>query len=151
VTSLLRYSCKLNLSKFAGEISPNGSTRSSLVAYTDLYSFLEEVASHFAGDDENLEQTEQEIVLAAIANIADDKLTSFALRLALTDHLGMLRDPDPTCSPKPTPHSLHHRSNNPSPRVRAGRKQLHSRQTRREKRQWPRNKKLRNHSIMAPD
>ena len=37
-----------------------------LVVYIDPYSFLEEVASHFAGDDENPEQTEQEIVLSAL-------------------------------------------------------------------------------------
>jgi ParB family chromosome partitioning protein len=66
-----------------------------LVVYIDPYSFLEEVASHFAGDDENHEQTEQEIVLAALGNAADEKLTSFALRLALTDHLGLPRDTDP--------------------------------------------------------
>ncbi len=66
-----------------------------LVVYIDPYSFLEEVASHFAGDDENHEQTEQEIVLAALGNTADEKLTSFAMRLALTDHLGLPRDTDP--------------------------------------------------------
>jgi len=66
-----------------------------LVVYIDPYSFLEEVASHFAGDDESQEQTEQEIVLAALGNTADEKLTSFALRLALTDHLGLPRDTDP--------------------------------------------------------
>ena len=66
-----------------------------LVVYIDPYSFLEEVASHFAGDDENHEQTEQEIVLSALGNTADEKLTSFALRLALTDHLGVPRDTDP--------------------------------------------------------
>jgi ParB family transcriptional regulator, chromosome partitioning protein len=66
-----------------------------LMVYIDPYSFLEEVASHFAGDDENHEQTEQEIVLAALGNTADEKLTSFALRLALTDHLGLPRDTDP--------------------------------------------------------
>jgi ParB family chromosome partitioning protein len=66
-----------------------------LVVYIDPYSFLEEVASHFAGDDENHEQTEQEIVLAALSNTANEKLTSFALRLALTDHLGLPRDTDP--------------------------------------------------------
>ncbi|RXH54467.1 hypothetical protein [Granulicella sibirica] len=42
-----------------------------------------------------MEQTEQEIVLAALADSADDKLTSFALRLALSDHLAIPRDTDP--------------------------------------------------------
>ncbi|SEB52617.1 hypothetical protein [Terriglobus roseus] len=57
--------------------------------------FLEEVASHFAGDDENHRQAEQEIVLSALGTTADIKLTSFALRLALTDHLSLPRDTDP--------------------------------------------------------
>ena len=66
-----------------------------LVVLIDPYSFLEEVASHFTGNDENHELTEHEIVLSALENTADEKLTSFALRLALTDHLGIPRDPDP--------------------------------------------------------
>ena len=62
-----------------------------LLVQLDPYTFLEEVASHFAGDDENRLQTDEEIVLAALANTADDKLTSFALRLALTDHVDIPR------------------------------------------------------------
>jgi ParB family chromosome partitioning protein len=66
-----------------------------LVVYIDPYSFLEEVASHIAEDDETHEQTEQEIVLSALDTTADEKLTGFALRLVLTDHLGLPRDTDP--------------------------------------------------------
>jgi ParB family chromosome partitioning protein len=58
----------------------------------DPYGFLEEVAGHFAGDDENTEQTEEEIVLAALGRTADDKLTSFALRLLLSDHVAVPRE-----------------------------------------------------------
>jgi len=58
------------------------STFLRLLVHIDPYSFLEEVASHFAGNDENAQQTDEEIVLAALDNTADDKLTSFALRLA---------------------------------------------------------------------
>jgi ParB family chromosome partitioning protein len=65
------------------------------VVFSDPYSFLEEVATHFAGENENHEQTEQEIVLSALDTTADEKLTSFALRLVLTDHLGLPRDADP--------------------------------------------------------
>ena len=50
------------------------------------------MASHFAGNDENVQQTDAEIVLAALDNTAEDKLTGFALRLALTDHVGIPRD-----------------------------------------------------------
>jgi ParB family chromosome partitioning protein len=60
-----------------------------LLIHIDPYSFLEEVASHFAGNEENEQQTDEEIVLAALYNTADDKLTGFALRLMLTDHVGI--------------------------------------------------------------
>ncbi len=66
-----------------------------LLIRLDAYSFLEEVASHFATDDENQQQTEVEIVLSALDSIADDKLNGFALRLALTDHVAIPRDGDP--------------------------------------------------------
>jgi ParB family transcriptional regulator, chromosome partitioning protein len=66
-----------------------------LLVHIDPYSFLEEVASHFAGNGENAQQTDEEIVLAALDNIVDDKLTSFALRLALTDHVGIPRENEP--------------------------------------------------------
>ncbi len=66
-----------------------------LLVYIDPYSFLEEVASHFAGNDENAQQTDEEIVLAALENTADDKLTSFALRLALIDHVSIPRENEP--------------------------------------------------------
>jgi ParB family transcriptional regulator, chromosome partitioning protein len=66
-----------------------------LLVHIDPYSFLEEVASHFAGNDENAQQTDEEIVLAALENTADDKLTSFALRLALIDHVSIPRENEP--------------------------------------------------------
>lgn len=66
-----------------------------LLVHIDPYSFLEEVASHFAGNDENVQQTDEEIVLAALDNTAEDKLTSLALRLVLTDHVGIPAEDDP--------------------------------------------------------
>lgn len=45
--------------------------------------------SHFAGNEETVQQTDEEIVLAALDHTADDKLTGFALRLALTDQVGI--------------------------------------------------------------
>jgi ParB family transcriptional regulator, chromosome partitioning protein len=64
-------------------------------SHIDPRSFLEEVASHFAGNDENAQQTDEEIVLAALDNTANDKLTGFALRLALTDHVSIPRENEP--------------------------------------------------------
>lgn len=66
-----------------------------LLIHIDPYSFLEEVASHFAGNEENLQQTDEEIVLAALRNTADDKLTGFALRMTLTDQVGIPHEDQP--------------------------------------------------------
>jgi ParB family chromosome partitioning protein len=66
-----------------------------LLVNIDPYSFLEEVASHFAGNDENSQQADEEIVLAALDNTAEDKLTGFALRLVLTDHISIPREDEP--------------------------------------------------------
>jgi ParB family chromosome partitioning protein len=59
------------------------------------YSFLEEVASHFANGDENSQQSDDEIVLAALDGTADEKLTGFALRLVLSDHVGIPHESQP--------------------------------------------------------
>ena len=50
------------------------------------------MASHFAGTDENQQQTDEEVVLAALDNTPDDKLIGFALRFALTDHVSVSRE-----------------------------------------------------------
>lgn len=57
----------------------------------DPYTFTDDVAEHFAGDENN-QQTAEEILLNTIDSLADDKLTSFALRLALTGHTGIPRE-----------------------------------------------------------
>lgn len=59
------------------------------------YSFLEEVATHFANGDENTQQSDDEIVLAALDGTADQKLTGFALRLVLSDHVGIPQENQP--------------------------------------------------------
>jgi ParB family chromosome partitioning protein len=59
------------------------------------YSFLEEVSTHFANGDENAQQSDDEIVLAALDGTADEKLTSFALRLVLSDHIGIPQESQP--------------------------------------------------------
>lgn len=59
------------------------------------YSFLEEVATHFANGDENTQQSDDEIVLAALDGTADEKLTSLALRLVLCDHIGIPHENQP--------------------------------------------------------
>jgi ParB family chromosome partitioning protein len=59
------------------------------------YSFLEEVATHFANGDENAQQSDDEIVLAALDGTADEKLTGLALRLVLSDHIGIPQESQP--------------------------------------------------------
>jgi ParB family chromosome partitioning protein len=51
------------------------------------YSFAEDVAAFFASDKDSInQQTPEEVLLSAMDGIADEKLTGFALRLALTAH-----------------------------------------------------------------
>jgi ParB family chromosome partitioning protein len=59
------------------------------------YSFLEEVAVHFANGDENTQQSDEEIVLAALDATADEKLTGLALRIVLSDHTGIPHEGQP--------------------------------------------------------
>ena len=59
------------------------------------YSFLEEVANHFTNCDENAQQSDDEIVLAALDATADEKLTGLALRLVLSDHIGIPHESQP--------------------------------------------------------
>jgi ParB family chromosome partitioning protein len=66
------------------------------------FSFLEEVATYFANGDENVQQSEEEIVLAALDNTTDEKLTGFALRLVLSDHVGIPHESQPDFSLRPT-------------------------------------------------
>ena len=65
-----------------------------LVVHLD-YSFLEDVAAHFASGDENTERSDEEIVLAALDATADEKLPGLALRIVLSDHIGVLHDNQP--------------------------------------------------------
>ncbi len=52
------------------------------------------VAAHFAVDDENNQQTPEEILASTLTNLPDEKLTGFALRLALTGHTDIPRESD---------------------------------------------------------
>jgi len=58
----------------------------------DPYTITDDVAEHFAGDNENNQQTAEEILSSALSETTDDKLTSFALRLALTGYVAIPRE-----------------------------------------------------------
>jgi len=54
---------------------------------TDPYSFGDDVATFLAGDEDySNERAPEEVLLLTIDGLADEKLTGFALRLALTAH-----------------------------------------------------------------
>lgn len=59
------------------------------------YSFLEEVANHFAKGDENSQQSDEEIVMAALDGTVDEKLTGLALRLVLSDQVAIPHENQP--------------------------------------------------------
>ena len=58
----------------------------------DPYTFTDDVAEHFAGDDENHNKSAEEILLGVVDGLTDDKLTGFALRLVLTGSTPIPRD-----------------------------------------------------------
>ena len=60
----------------------------------DPYDFTEDVAASFVGDDENSQQTPDEVLASTLTSLPDEKLTSFALRLALTGHTDIPRESD---------------------------------------------------------
>jgi ParB family transcriptional regulator, chromosome partitioning protein len=54
---------------------------------TDPYSFGDDVAAFFAGDEDySNERAPEEVLLSTIDGLADEKLTGFALRMVLTAH-----------------------------------------------------------------
>jgi ParB family transcriptional regulator, chromosome partitioning protein len=59
--------------------------------HIDPYQFTDDVAAHFA-TDENNQQTAEEMLTSVVDSMEDGKLASFALRLALTTHAGIPRE-----------------------------------------------------------
>ena len=53
----------------------------------DPHTLTDDVAEHFAGEDNNQQRTPEEILAAALSETSDEKLTSFALRHALTGYV----------------------------------------------------------------
>ena len=58
----------------------------------DPYEFIDDVAQHFAEGDENNQQSAEEVLTSTLAQTPDEKLTSFALRLALTEYVDLPRE-----------------------------------------------------------
>jgi ParB family chromosome partitioning protein len=53
----------------------------------DPYTITEDVAEYFAEENNDHQQTPEEILAAALSQTPDEKLTNFALRLALTGYV----------------------------------------------------------------
>jgi ParB family chromosome partitioning protein len=58
----------------------------------DPHTFADDLADDLAGDNENEHRTAEEVLLSTIDNLTDDKLTGFAIRLALAGHRGSPRE-----------------------------------------------------------
>jgi ParB family chromosome partitioning protein len=61
----------------------------------DPYTFIDDVAEHFIGDNENNQQTAEEILLSTLDGLADDKLTGLGLRLVLAGHVAIPSEGEP--------------------------------------------------------
>jgi ParB family chromosome partitioning protein len=58
----------------------------------DPYTLTDDLAEQIAGEDENEQRTAEEVLLSAIDGLEDNKLTGFALRLALIGHMDTPRE-----------------------------------------------------------
>jgi ParB family chromosome partitioning protein len=64
----------------------------SALCNLDPYTITEDVADHFAGEDNDHQRTPEEILAVALSQTPDERLTSFALRLALTGYVTIPRE-----------------------------------------------------------
>ena len=88
----------------------------------DPYTFADDVAEHFAGEDENNEGIAEQILLSTLAGLTDEKLTGFALRLVLTCHtpipreseMDFLKEAENAFAP-PQPKKTTSKAKNPTP------------------------------------
>jgi ParB family transcriptional regulator, chromosome partitioning protein len=58
----------------------------------DPYQFIEDLAQEIVGDNDNETRSAEQVLLSTIDGLEDDKLTGFALRLALTAHVAIPRE-----------------------------------------------------------
>ncbi len=61
----------------------------------DPYTFADDLAAEVSEDPDNDRRSAEEVLLTAIDGTADDKLTSFAARLAFAGHRGVPRENEP--------------------------------------------------------
>ena len=61
----------------------------------DPYTFADDLATDISEDPDNDRRSAEEVLLTVIDGTADDKLTSFAVRLAFAGHRGIPRENEP--------------------------------------------------------
>ena len=61
----------------------------------DPYTFADDLATDLSEDPDNDRRSAEEVLLTAIDGTSDDKLTSFAVRLAFAGHRGIPRENEP--------------------------------------------------------
>ncbi|MFC6647182.1 ParB/RepB/Spo0J family partition protein [Granulicella cerasi] len=67
----------------------------SLLIHLDPYDYLDKVMAFYTKEDENTEQSVEQIVSSVLGATPDEKLTSFALRLLLSDHVAIPQEDQP--------------------------------------------------------
>ena len=55
----------------------------------DPYSLADDIATSLTGDDDTDQRSAEEVLSSAITALSDDKLTGFAVRVALSGHIGI--------------------------------------------------------------
>lgn len=60
-----------------------------LLVHINPYDFLEDVATHFTMEGEEEQRPDEEVVITALSATTDDKLVALALRIVLTNHVGI--------------------------------------------------------------
>lgn len=63
----------------------------SALIHVDPYDLIEDAAAFYAGEDENNSAAAEEVLDTVLTELPDEKLTQFALRLALTAHRSIPR------------------------------------------------------------
>jgi ParB family chromosome partitioning protein len=58
----------------------------------DPFTLIDDLAAHFAGDDEDDQRCAEEVLLTTLGGLSEDQITGFALRLAFSGHTAIPRE-----------------------------------------------------------
>jgi ParB family chromosome partitioning protein len=71
---------------------PHSSGSFSAPFSLDPFTLIDDLAAHFAGDDEDDQRCAEEVLLTTLGGLSEDQITGFALRLAFTGHTAIPRE-----------------------------------------------------------